>query len=361
MILLLLILFSGFTAGNSVGALPGSLDIGAVEPGSTVEQNVYIRATNIGQNFTVVPSANEISASTIFSGAIEESNEVSEQKSVDWWNFEESFVNPTTELSSQEIDIENAPTIHGVTQITLDIPENAEPGYRYGNIRLNPQFTDLEQEGSGARVVTPTRIPYSFRVTGEVERNIIAQDVRGFRLGEDRAAVEVLLRNQGTVTTSTEEFEMEVFDSNRNVETTLQASGTILGPGESQWVDASWTDGNGVEEGNYQIDGEVDYFTGSAYASGSFSLPDFDVVEVRPDDSPAVDNEDERESVPLWLVVMVLVILGVLMWSFGIDPFWILVIVGFIGISAFILMSGISNMLLVVLLIVVGIVVYGGL
>ena len=243
----------------------------------------------------------------------------------------------------------------------MDIPENAEPGYRYGNIRLNPQFTDLEQEGSGARVVTPTRIPYSFRVAGEVERNIIAQDVRGFRLGEDRAAVEVLLRNQGTVTTSTEEFEMEVFDSNRNVETTLQASGTILGPGESQWVDASWTDRNGVEEGNYQIDGEVDYFTGSAYASGSFSLPDFDVVEVRPDDSPAVDNEDERESVPLWLVVMVLVILGVLMWSFGIEPFWILAIVGFIGISAFILMSGISNMLLVVLLIVVGIVVYGGL
>jgi hypothetical protein len=48
------------------------------------------------------------------------------------------------------------------------------------------------------------------------------------------------------------------------------------------------------------------------------------------------------------------------MWGFDIEPFWIMLVIGVLAISALILLSGISNLLLLVLLIVVGIVIYGG-
>jgi hypothetical protein len=126
-------------------------------------------------------------------------------------------------------------------------------------------------------------------------------------------------------------------------------------------VPSYWVEGGGIEEGTYQIDGNVNYMTGSATASGSFSLPGFDVVEVVPsDDGGEGSQEDGGGGLPVWLVVMVLALLGVLMWGFDIEPFWILVVVGVLGISAFILMSGLPNFLLAVLLIMVGIVIYGG-
>lgn len=358
---MILFLFSGFVVSISIGTAPGSLDLGTVNPGSTVQQNIYISVDDVGENFTVYPSANSIESTSLFSGDIENRDEISEQASTGWWRFEEPTIDPSTDLNDSEIEISGVPTVQGVMAATLEVPEDAEPGYRYGTIRLNPQLSAPNQSGSGARIVTPTRLSYSFRVAGEVRRNIVVDDVRAFRLGEDQAAVEVLLRNEGTVTTSTENFQIDVLDATGATEATLTAGDAVLEPGEERYVEASWGSENGIEEGAYQIDGEVGYLTGRATASGSFSLPGFDVVEVRPDDSPAVDGEQDRGGLPLWLVAMILVLLGVLMWSFGIDPFWILLIVGVLGISAFILMSGISNYLLILLLMVVGIVVYGGL
>lgn len=358
-----LFLFSGLALSYSVGTVPGSLDLGTVEPGSTVEQNIYVTVSDVDQNFTVSPYANGVSPSTLFSGDIENRDEISEQASTDWWRFDEPTIDPSTELSDSEIEDSGVPSVQGVMAATLEVPEDAEPGYRYGHIRVNPQFSDPNSSGSGARIVTPTRLSYSFRVAGEVRRNIVvdSSQTRAFRLGEEEAAVEVLLRNEGTVTTSTEDFQVDVLDATGATEATLTAGDAVLEPGEERYVEASWGSEDGIEEGAYQIDGRVDYLTGEATASGSFSLPGFDVVEVRPDDSPGSDEQDGRGGLPLWLVAMILVLLGVLMWSFGIDPFWILLIVGIFGISAFILMSGISNYLLILLLMVVGIVVYGGL
>ena len=360
---ILLLLFSGAVTAVSIGTAPGSLDLGTVSPGSTVEQNVYIRASDVGQNFTVRPSANSISPRSLFSGGLENKDEISEQDGVEWWSFEETTVDPSTDLPPSEIEDSGVPNVQGATQFTLQIPRDAEPGYRYGHIRLNADLGSANGSGSGARIVTPTRLSYNFRVAGEVRRNIVvdSSQTRAFRLGEDQAAVEVLLRNEGTVTTSTDNFQVDVLDATGATEATLTAGDAELEPGEERYVEASWGSEDGIEEGAYQIDGEVDYLTGEATASGSFSLPGFDVVEVRPDDSPGSDEQDGRGGLPLWLVAMILVLLGVLMWSFGIDPFWILLIVGIFGISAFILMSGISNYLLILLLMVVGIVVYGGL
>lgn len=354
------VLFAGFVQATSIGAVPSSLDFGEVQQGEEIEQSIYItvRSATSRQNFTVNPSANGISAGTLFSDRFSNEAEISEQSSRDWWSFEEATVGPNITVQADDLDISGLPRLNGVATGTLEIPDDAEPGLRYGYINLNANPPQGAEGAGNVGFVSPTRVRYSFYVQGEPDRSIQVQDVRSFRLDEDRAAIEVLLSNRGTVTTTAQDFEIDVTDSSRSSVASVEANGITLEPGETQWVDATWSDTERIEGGSYEIDGEVDYFTGSAYASGSFSLPDFNVVEVRPDDSPAVDG-DERSTVPLWLVFMVLALLGVLMWSFDIEPFWILLIVGGLAVSSFILLSGVSNYLLVVLLMTVGIVMYG--
>jgi hypothetical protein len=353
---LLFLAFIGTVAGASVGAIPGAIDYSNVEPGTTLEGELYI-TTNMNRRFNVTPEASSLTNQ----GSVLQSDRpsiVSQGGSEDWFEFTQAEVNPNSQTSVTLPDGSSA-NVNGVSSYTIDVPDDAEPGLHYGIIEPNADITGGEGQ-PGAITFGETRVRYSILVEGGAQRNIVVQDVRGFRLGEDQAAVEVLLTNRGTVTASTEDFEIDIIDSNRENEATLEANGAMLEPGESQWVEASWINEDGIEEGTYQVDGRVDYLSGQATASGSFSLPGFDVVEVRPADSPGSD-EQERSSVPLWLIIMVLILMGVLMWSFGIDPFWILLIVGVLGISAFILMSSISNYLLILLLMVVAIVVYGGL
>jgi hypothetical protein len=355
------LLFSGLAASASIGAAPSSINMGDVEPGETVDQEIYIRVSDIDENFTLTPYANGISPTTLFDDY--EGDRLSESSGASWWDIEESQINPDTEIPESEIDVENdnLPTIQGVTTATLSVPDNAEPGVRRGHINLD---SDLSGSGTGpgasagARFIAPTRISYQFNVPGNVQRDVVVQDVRGFRTEPNSASVELLLSNEGTVTVTSQSFDFDVLGPRGDTVETLSASGVTLEPGESEWTNAYWSGGS-VDEGTFQVDGQVDYITGSAYASGSFSLGD--VVEVRPSDSPTTDDEtQEGGGVPIWFVVIVLVILGVLMWGFEIEPFWIVAILGVVGISAFILLSGLPNFLLAVLLIMVGIIIYGG-
>lgn len=353
---ILAILLSGAVYSASVGTAPGSIDIGEVEKGQTIEHQIYV-TTNYNEPFTVNPRFSSPRWSTVFAEDRSERSETSELGIEEWVSFEDALVEPNSSFSA---DLEDGTSVNanGQFTMTIEVPNDAEPGYHYGQIRLNPQI-DAEGESQAGTVnwgeITPN---FRLRVAGDVNRNIQVQDVRSFRLDENQAAVEVLLTNTGTVTATTENFNIKIYDSSRNEKANLSVSGARLAPGESVWVDGTWADSERIEGGSYEIDGEVDYLTGNSYASGSFSLPDFNVVEVRPDDSPAVD-EDERDSIPLWLVFMVLVILTVLMWSFDIEPFWILAIIGGLAVAAFILLTGVSNYLLLILLMMTGIFFYG--
>jgi len=343
----------------SLSTAPSSVGFSDVERGEDYSQRVFLGVDDLGENQSVNIDIKPITygENRLFQTGRSQQNQISEQDVTEWWEIDTDI-----NLEQATFSPENSDELYeGLIELNLQIPEDpedAEPGLRYGHFKIQPEV-ETSGENQGAGLNTGRNLGFFIEINGDVQRDIVVQDVRAFRLGEDQAAVEVLLSNEGTVTTSTENFQVDVLGSGREEEASLTASGVTLAPGETQWVEASWSSGNGIEQGTYQIDGQVDYLTGSATASGSFSLPGFDVVEVRPDDSPGSDDED-RGGLPLWLVAMILVLLGVLMWSFDIEPFWILLIVGVLGISAFILMSGISNYLLALLLMTVGIVVYGG-
>jgi len=340
LLILILIFNVGFAYSSSIGAVPGSVEFSNVEPGEEDQLEIYV-TTNVEEVFTVNPSARADFSSSSITGASQPES-FSEQGSGDWFNVESATIDPNT---SERVTLpDGSPAnVDGGFELNLEVPEDAQPGIHMGHIRLN---SDLEGDGSGAgsTVFGETRIRYLVNVEGHADRSIEVQDVRSFRLGEEEASVEVLLTNTGSVTASTESFEVDVYDSSRNEMVELTVGSARIAPGDSEWVATTWADEDRIEGGSYELDGEVSYLTGSSYASGSFSLPDFDVVEVVPDDSPQTD-EDERETVPMWLVFMVLAVLAVLMWSFNIEPFWILAIVGGLAVTSFILLSGVSNYL----------------
>lgn len=355
--LILVVIFAGYASATYVGAAPGFVDIGEVERGETVEGSVYI-TTNYDNNFTLEPSFSEGRQSRMFGDFrdFQIAQQTSQKDVTGWFSFSEGIdINPNT---TQTIELEDGSSVNAVSQFNyaLEVPRDAEPGYHYSFLTLNAQ---IQPEGNGAATATfgETTVDLRFKVPGDPQRNIGVNDVRAFRLGEDQVAVELLLRNTGSVTVGTDRFETDVIGSDREQVTTLSVQSVELEPGESQWVEANWNSGDRIEGGRYQVDGEVDYLTGSATASGSFELPDYDVVEVQPEDDGAGEQGD---GLPMWLVMMVLALLGVLMYSFEIDPFWILIIVGVLGISAFILMSGVPNYALAILLILVGVVIYSG-
>lgn len=354
LVMVLVVVFSGLGAAAFPGMTPSSIDIDSVEPGEEVEQRIWFEEeVPENQTLSIDVSVSEISAGTLFSDSYSNHEEISEQRISDWWSFEIEPLRAENEFSPEGSD----EVYQGYVDLRLDVPSDAEPGLRHGVIDMDPVVETDDEADPGGQVgfAFSPNLPYTVYVEGTPQRDITVQDVRGFRTDEDQASVEVLLTNTGTVTASTDSFEIDVLDGRGAVVDTLSVSGTSLEPGDSEWVNAFMSDG--VEEGDFQVDGEVDYFTGRAYASGSFSLGDIIEVEEAPDDSPVTGDEPE-ETVPLWLVVMILALMAVLMWAFDIEPFWILVITGFIGLSALILMSGISNWLLILLVMTVGVAVY---
>lgn len=355
MSLVLIILITPLAYSAFPEMTPTSLEIDSVEPGETYETNIYL-GDDLGPNETVEieVEVSEIATRTLFSERYDQHERISEQRIGEWWSFEVDHLNAENEFSPEG----SGETFEGRIQATLDVPNDAEPGLRYGSINMDPEVVTEDEATPGGQLgfAFSPNLRYELDIEGNVNRDLHAQDVRAFRLDEDQIAIEVLLTNQGTVTTSFENFEVEIIDESRNIEGKVNISGDNLEPEESRWFDATWNEDEPIEEGSYEIDGELNYFTGRAYASGSFSLPEFDTIEVRPEDSPAVEGEEEK--LPMWLVLMTLVVLGVLMWSFEIDPVWIFGIMGVLVISAFVWITGVSNLLLAMLFLPLILIIY---
>jgi hypothetical protein len=353
----LMLLGLGFSA--SIGTVPGNLNLGTVERGSTYESEIYLTVSDFPQeDIRLNPAIGPMALIELNDEGNQNRYSISEEEFSEWVEFENlSFNSSTTETIQLE---EGAVNADGKLILNLIVPRDAEPGHHYGKIELNPQ---IDTGGGGGTLnwgETQPRI--QFRVPGNANRQISIDDIRGFRNSRNKAIIELLISNRGSVTTSVNTFEANILDSKRNQEAILTVGGGKLppnGPNSSRWFDAVWTSSNKVPEGTYQIDGNANYITGSATAAGTFTLPGINKVEVRPEEDDA-ETQGTGGDFPLWFVIIVLSILGVLMWGFEIEPFWITTVLGILGTSAFIIISGVPNYVMAILFIVVAVVIYGG-
>ncbi|MFB6076622.1 MAG: hypothetical protein ABEK12_00640 [Candidatus Nanohaloarchaea archaeon] len=159
------------------------------------------------------------------------------------------------------------------------------------------------------------------------------------------------------MTTSVRGGQLKIRDIRGNVIREIPIGSRVLKPGETEIIEASWY-GSGVEQGQYQVSGNVNYLSDRATITGRmFSLPG-GIQVVPPNATGDEPRQPGKEPLPIWLVAMVLALLGVLMYSFEIEPVWIAGTIGFLAIAAGIVLTGIPDYTLAILIIVLGGVYY---
>lgn len=335
---------------GSVGTTPGTYEAGELDPGETYEGTYYI-STRFTEAFTLEPTFNDDSAP--LTGNEDIGQEVSEQDFGEWVSVSPAEIDPNSSLVTELGDGSSTTRYDGQVDFVVDVPEDAEPGYRRGYFRLNPDLGG-DGEGAGARTIGEVMPTLFFRVSGHAERGIEVNNVRGVRVGEDTVQLIMQLQNTGTVTTTFEGGEITILDSSGNDVDELGLNSAKLSPGEVAEIDTTWSS-DSVEGGDYQVEGLGDYRTGETQISGDFTVTDVvrDPVEI---DEP--DSESEDAGVPYTLLIMALVFLGLILYFLDIGLVWIVIFVGATGVGLFILLSSAPTYLILILGAVIGVILY---
>lgn len=355
LILVLILLLTSTATAEYIGTAPGLKDLGTVERGSTEKVDVYL-LTDLEDPFTVNPSFQR-PTSTVFSS--EGSNydfdpeEASRESIEDWIDFpRQSFaVDPT---SSTTINLEGGgqANARGSFSFFLEVPEDAEPGYHAGAVNLNPKLNPDGSSGTSINTFGLTQFVFVFRVPGKATKNVKVLDVNSLRTEENSVRIDYLLKNNGTVTVNINRAKTKIYDSYGRESAEFVTGGMYLSPGESKVIKSWWRNRN-VSGGDYRVESDLNYITGSALVDQTIDIPDVPV------NIESTDEEDEDSGAPIWPLIMLVVLLGALMFYLDMDPFWIILILGIIGISGFILWANLSAAYIGILIILaLGVIYY---
>lgn len=350
----LLLLLIGFTASQSTGTRPGFQNIGAVPAGQTQIVNFYLTSSGYDSPYAVSVSAEEPLSSRMMDPVESpvELEEYSEEPIASWMDFTQGQFTVDPNNATTYV-LPNGDTIEaeGRIRMYLRVPSNAEPGWHAGAISISPQ-TDSAGTGFGSQVQAVTQPTFAFRVPGNAERRLEVVDARGIRTGEDSARIDIRVANRGSVTTSISGAEISVY----NRETGQRVADTVLGyhlfePRRSEVISTTIRSGS-IEQGSYQMNGSIDYWSSEAFIGGqTFGLSSQIQTEpADPEEFGGDGSQNNGSNTPIWLPILFVILVAVVLYSFGFGLFWILVLAGFLAIALFIIMSPVSNWLLVILL-----------
>jgi hypothetical protein len=357
LVLFFLVILSQAVVAESIAMSPASHELGDISRGSSERVEVYVDAIGYDEPFSIEPSYQKPRISAIMNEDRTVKSSYSHQDIASWIEFSQDTyrIDPEGKVNF------SGKTYDGRITYTVDVPSSdAEPGIHGGVI--TPQIVD-EGEGSGfsASSLGLAVYQFQFRVPGTAYTQL-EYNPRVIRTGPEEITVVNRIVNQGTVSTVANEARFTLANANETFSTSRTINSIFVPAGGRETV-VKVIDSSQVSAGNYQIEGNVNFMTGSATASESFSLSD--IVDVEPgeleNDSSGPTGSFDNDSLPFWLVVMVLVMVGVLMYSFNIDPIWIIMAVGVLGISMFVIFSPVPNYILAVLLTATGLLVYYGL
>lgn len=352
-VLLLILGFTSVAAATSVGTAPGSLNLGELEPGQNYEGFFYVTTRGISQEFEVEPEYRRASRS-LFERDVEDEDayfnpeEGSQQDISEWISFSQnSYSVDPNERNIAEMEGGGSIVYNERVRFTISLPDDAEPGFHAGSIDLKP---DLQSSGAsgGSSVMNMgvTRPTFFFEVPGHAERDIDVVDVRAVRTGDEEARVDFLVSNEGTVTSWLRRSDTTVYDEFGDESNTITTGGRYVAPDNTEVISSQWRNPE-LEGGQYRVSGELDFITGKYYVDETINISD----------TIQVEREEREEGYrPTWVILMLLLLVGVLMYSFEIDPVYIFAILGFGAISLFIMSAAITNwMIALLLLIIIGV------
>lgn len=354
-LLFVLVLLAPFSSAVSVGASPGFIDIGEVEPGTTQEIDFYI-TTNSEESFQVSPSYQFSSMYAVGENSPISMQNVSEQDISTWIDFTQDTytIDPTNE---QAYELPDGSTVNAEGRVTMEvsIPPNAEPGYRTGEVNLQTSIAG-SGGGAGARVLAQTVPGFAFRVPGSVSRDIDMDNLQAIRVGENRVQVIAQLRNKGTVTTKFRGGSAEIRNSDGSRVGSISFGEATLEPGEYAEVDTTWISNN--IGGEYSVEGTGDYRTGETYISGNFVVTDT-IQERKSVDEPSGGEAEEQESgAPIVMIVILSLLLATLLYLIDVSFTWIIMLAGSTAVALYILLGPVSNTLVLIPLVSMAIMMY---
>jgi len=355
-IALLVVFITSLANAASIGVTPGYINYGEVGEGETVEVDFYITTSDIDQEFEVEPEYRQtLRYATGENPAINMRN-VSEQDISSWVGFEQKTfsINPNTS-ETYSLPDGTSVTAEGLISFEINVPPNVEPGYKLGTIQVNPSISG-EGSGAGARLIAQTVPGFAFRVPGTVNRNIELTDLDGVRVGQNQVQIIERLRNTGTVTTTFVEGRVDITNSQGEKIGVLDLRSATLAPGESAEIDQLWTY-EGLEGGQYSVEGKGDYRTGEMYVSENFAITD-NIRERQSIDEPSGDQTGEPESAPLTMIIILSVLLATLLYMIDIQFNWIILLTGGLAVALYVLLGSASNLLVLIPLISLGIMLY---
>lgn len=343
-IIAIITLLSSLSSAASVGASPGFVNFGEVQPGDSIEFDFYI-TTNVDEEFQVSPNY-ERSGKFIEGTSISTQN-LSEQDISAWISFtQDSYnVNPNT---SQIYSIPNGGQVsaEGLITLKIDVPPNPEPGYKLGEISLNPTI-EGSGNGAGARVFGQTLPGFAFRVPGSVEKDIQVTGIEGFRIGEDSVQIIAQLRNTGSVTTRFNGGQIPIYNQDGERLDEINLDNGVLSPGEYAEIDTTWRYPD-LEGGEYQIEGSATHTAGETYVSGDFVITDNIQQRQSVDEPSGSQAEGQESSAPIVMIVIISLLLATLLYMVDIGLTWIIMFSGGLAVALYVLLGPVSNALVLI-------------
>lgn len=352
---LVIVFFAGFSLAASIGVTPGYVDYGEVEPGDSIEVELYITTSEIDEEFEVEPEYKSSLKYALGENAVIDMRNVSEQNIESWIEFDQDTFNidPSTS-DTYQLPEGTSVSAEGVIRFTVSIPPNTEPGYRIGTIQINPSLSG-ERSGAGAKLIAQTVPGFAFRVPGSVNRDIELAGIQGVRIGENRVQIINQLRNTGTVTTTLTGGEADILDSEGRRVGQISVNSAKLSPGEYAEVDDLWVRED-LEGGEYSVEGQGDYRTGETYISGDFVITDT-IRERQSIQEPSTATEPEKDT-PLTLIIILSLLLGTLLYLFDVRFSWTFIMTVVTAVGLYISLSSVPTYLLLIPVFTIAVMLY---
>ncbi len=297
----LLLIIPEYNAQLTVGVSPPILDLGELEPGTSKIAKFYL-ITSSKEKFFVYMNPVKIDIDTFMTTNYKDFiNNYSEEDVHTWVEF---LSNPVELKEIQEGQNTNAGIpIAGAREIIfiLKVPKNAEPGYHYGMINLNP--TTFEEAPSMVTIKAVVPLKFVFKIPGKAIREGKILEISSGSYVDDKLYANVYFQNTGTVTIGVGPASVYIFDERGSL-SSLSTNFDFVKPGETKIFSGFWFPKD-IKLGRYNATAKINYFTGSAYKQ-SF----IDVYERQMTPSGRVI---EKEFVfHWWVIVLIFIVIAII-------------------------------------------------
>lgn len=298
-VLLMSLIFVAQTKAVSLGASPGVMDVGEISAGKQYAVDFYL-VTNSYNDLVTDLSFLE-SRRTMF-----EKNqtgrytfipdEASEEDMGEWLSFLRNKV-VVSNKKSFPVRFPDGTTVNANERVTiiLDVPQDAEPGYHTFEVVLSPDFKPAGS-GTGVSMIGVTRPFFVFKIPGVARREGVVDGMAGSRMG-NRAVVDVLFRNTGTVTVSARVSNLNVYDETGNYVGSYNGGYIMVPPKSTGIVKVIWPDRDEEKQKIIKVEATVDYLTGEVTKEAMITIPKGGVTA-----KAAV----KAEEFPWWIIILII-------------------------------------------------------